>query len=441
MARRDPLLPSAGIVARHEYRERVRGRLFLGSTVILMILAVGLALAPIAMRYLDRATPVRIGVVATDSALVTTAVVTLDSVLNPTASGDATVETARGYVVEAMPDRAAGEKALADGEVGGVVVVERIGDDAQLRITFRTNDPGNGVRNQLVGFGAVAIGIVEWGDALPTDSQVGAFVTPSYVIEGPTIAGDAGQPVTPREAASRAVLGLVFVFLLSMTVAIYGMWVATGIAAEKSSRVMELMISAVSPRQMLLGKVAGIGAAGLTQYLAIAIPALVVLAFQDRIAEAVLGQAWAEGVAIVGLTPALLAGYGIFFLLGFALFALFYAAIGSFVSRAEDLQTMSLPLSLVALVGYLPAVLALGGLDAWWIRVASFLPPFSPFVMLARLMAGRAAAWEIALSVAILAGAVVLVASGVVRIYTTGVVLYGQRPGLRAFIAAIRRPA
>ena len=91
--------------------------------------------------------------------------------------------------------------------------------------------------------------------------------------------------------------------LLFITVVIYGMWVATGVAAEKSSRVMELMISAASPRQMLTGKVVGIGAAGLTQYVAIAAPTLVLIAFQDRIAEAVLGPGWAEGAPLVGLSP------------------------------------------------------------------------------------------------------------------------------------------
>ena len=94
-----------------------------------------------------------------------------------------------------------------------------------------------------------------------------------------------------------------FVVLLFITIVIYGMWVATGVAAEKSSRVMELMISAASPRQMLAGKVVGIGAAGLTQYLAIALPALVLIMFQDRIAEAVLGPDWASGAPLVGLTP------------------------------------------------------------------------------------------------------------------------------------------
>ena len=90
---------------------------------------------------------------------------------------------------------------------------------------------------------------------------------------------------TPQQAASRAFLGIVFVVLLFITIVIYGMWVATGVASEKSSRVMELMISAASPRQMLTGKVVGIGAAGLTQYVAIAVPALLLLAFQDQIAD------------------------------------------------------------------------------------------------------------------------------------------------------------
>ncbi len=118
---------------------------------------------------------------------------------------------------------------------------------------------------------------------------------------------------------------------------------------------------------MLTGKVVGIGAAGLTQYLAIALPALVLIMFQDRIAEAILGPDWASGAPLVGLTPNLLLGYGVFFLLGFTLFALIYAAMGSFVSRPDDLQTLSLPLSLVAMAGYLTAIVALGGGGGAWV--------------------------------------------------------------------------
>jgi ABC-2 type transport system permease protein len=140
------------------------------------------------------------------------------------------------------------------------------------------------------------------------------------------------------------------------------------------------------------------------------------------------------------LTIGLLAAYGLFFLLGFALFALIYAAVGSFVSRPDDLQTLSLPLSMVAMAGYLSALIVLLGGGAGGVsRVASFLPPFSPFAMLARLMVSNVDPVEVAIAVAILLGAIALVALVTVRIYATGVLLYGQRPGLRGFIAAARR--
>jgi ABC-2 type transport system permease protein len=199
------------------------------------------------------------------------------------------------------------------------------------------------------------------------------------------------------------------------------------------------MISAASPRQMLTGKVVGIGAAGLTQYLAIALPALGVLAFQDQIAAAILGPGSSEGAPIVGLTPALLAGYGVFFLLGFGLFALIYAAMGSFVSRPDDLQTLSLPLSLLAIAGYVLAVGVLTGGGGAWVRAASFVPPFSPFVMLARIMVTAVQPWEVVLSIGILLAAIAIVSIVATRMYAAGVLLYGQRPGVRAFVAAARR--
>ena len=144
---------------------------------------------------------------------------------------------------------------------------------------------------------------------------------------------------------------------------------------------------------------------------------------------------------LVGLTPGLLLGYGVFFMLGFTLFALIYASMGSFVSRPDDLQTLSLPLSFVAVAGYLSAILALGGGGGAWTMIASFLPPFSPFVMLARLMVGAVPPWQVGLSIGILVVTIVVVAIIATRMYAAGVLLYGQRPGVRAFISAARRAA
>ena len=439
MTTRDPLLPNAAIVARREYRDRVRGPLFLASTVILAGLALLVALAPIGIRYFDRGTVTRIAVVSSDGKLAQRALAVADSVLNVPPSGVDEATWRKPFVLEIATNDQAALAELARGTFAGVMVVERL-PTRQLDVTFRTNGPPDPARSQLVGFAAVAVGILDWTAGLPPTAQLAPFQTPAFRVEPintPTDAG--GQPLDPQQTASRGFLGVVFVVLLFMTVVIYGMWVATGVAAEKSSRVMELMISAASPRQMLTGKVVGIGAAGLTQYVAIALPALVVLAFQDRIAEAVLGPGWSQGAPLVGLTPALLAGYGVFFLLGFGLFALIYAAMGSFVSRPDDLQTLSLPLSLVAIVGYLTAIVALSGGGGSWVRLASFLPPFSPFVMLARVMVTAVQPWEVALSIGLLVGAIVLVSVVATRMYAAGVLLYGQRPGIRAFVAAARR--
>ena len=280
------------------------------------------------------------------------------------------------------------------GTVVGVMLVQRLAN-GQVDVVLRTTEGPNSPRSQILSVAAFGIGVLDWSARLPPDASRPEFHPPSYQVQSLNIATDAGVALDARQAASRHLLGLVFVILLLISIVIYGMWVATGVAAEKSSRVMELMISAASPRQMLTGKVVGIGAAGLTQYIAIAIPALLLLALQDQIATAVLGPDWVAGAPLGGLTPQLLLGYGIFFLLGFTLFALIYAAMGSFVSRPDDLQTLSLPLSLVAMTGYLIAVLVLGGGGGTVLLLASFVPPFSPFVMLARLMVSAVQPWEL----------------------------------------------
>ncbi|MFL5779548.1 MAG: ABC transporter permease [Chloroflexota bacterium] len=439
MARQERLLPNAAIVARREYRDRVRSPLFLVSTVVLMALAVGVAAAPIAIRAFNQGTVVRVGVVAADRELASRTVAVLDSLLNQPPPGVEPSAYRHPYAIGVEPDEADAAADIEQGSLDAALVAGRTADGRGLTFTFRTNAPGDAQRNQLVGYAAVAVGILDWTAGLPPSSQLGAFRTPTFQIASTNVASEGGRPIDPIEVASRGFLGTVFVVLMFISVLIYGMWVATGVAAEKSSRVMELMISAASPRQLVLGKVAGIGGAGLSQYVAIAIPAVLVLAFQDRVAAAILGPVGAAATPITGLTPGLLVAYGVFFLLGFALYAFVYAAVGSFVNRPDDLQTLSLPLSLLAMAGYLSALPILLGGAGPLSRLASFLPPFSPFAMLARVMVGRVEPWEVALSIALLIAAIVVVAAAAIRIYAAGVLLYGQRPGLRTFLAAARR--
>jgi ABC-2 type transport system permease protein len=437
MSRRDPLFPNAAIVARREYRDRVRSPLFLVSTVILMGLALVVALAPIAIRYLDQQRVERIMIVANDDRLASATIATAQGIMNiPPVGADPDTWTAP-FAFERATDLAAAEAELARARVDAILHVTR-GADGRLAVLYQTGGPADPVQSQLAGFTALSVAIIDWTSSLPPGSDLGAFQTPDFDTQSMTAPIEGGQAVDEVEVASRSFLGTVFVILMFITILIYGMWVATGVATEKSSRVMELMISAASPRQLVLGKVVGIGGAGLTQYTAIAIPAVAVLAFQDQIARSVLGDSGA-GLPIGGLTIGLLLAYGAFFLMGFTLFAFVYAAVGSFVSRPDDLQTLSLPLSLVAMGGYLSALIVLLGGGGFVGRVASFVPPFSPFAMLARLMVSTVQPWEVAASVGILLLTITVVALATVRIYATGVLLYGQRPGLRRFVAAARR--
>ncbi len=428
---------NALLIARREYRDRVWTRTFLVATAIIAVVAIGLALAPIALRYLERGSVARIGVSAEEPALTTSAITVLDGVLNRIPDGVDPADWQKPYRFEAVASAEAGRRAVDDGRLRGLLTVSRRADGG-LDFAYRTSGSASSVSSQVLQYGSFGVAILDWSARLPAGERI-PFVAPTYQVVSTTAATIGDHPIDPKETASRSVLATILIVLIFITLTIYGMWVATSVASEKSSRVMELLVSAASPRELLVGKVVGVGGAGLTQYLAIVIPAAAITLFQDRIAGLVLGPATDGGDApLVGLTVPILLAFLSFFLLGFVLYALLYAAAGSLVSRQEDVQQMALPLSLVSMVGYFAAVIGVGSIGSSFVIVLSFVPFTSPFVMLARLMLGRVEPWEVLLSLAILVLTSAVVLWLAARIYATGVLLYGQKPGLRSFIRAAR---
>ena len=431
------LVANSWLVANREFRERVRSRLFFVSTAMLALLAVVVALTPVLIRVVDRGgTTVKIAVASGDEQLTTSAITILDGILNPpTTEGRADPYT---FVPASTVDATAAN--VADGVYDGALVAVRR-PTGQITFQLLTGERIGTDRIQLIQVGTLAIGIFDW-IKVNGNGVTSAFFTPEFAsaqIGGG--GGVAAAPIAASEYAGRRIVGVVFVVLIFITLVIYGMWVAAGVVAEKSSRVMELLISAASPSELVIGKVVGIGLAGLVQYVAILVPALATLLLQDRIAAALLGaSSGGMDLSLAALTPGLLAAYGAFWILGFILYALIYAAAGSLVSRAEDLQVLALPLSLVAIGGYLQAVMALSGGISPMVRFASYVPFWSPFVMLTRLTVGRVEPWEIVLSFGLLIAAIPLVGVIAVRVYSAGVLLYGQRPGARAIIGAVVRP-
>jgi ABC-2 type transport system permease protein len=425
------------LVARREYLEKLRSRSFAVATAILMAVAIGAALIPIGLRALDRASLTRIGVVSGDPVVTGQVIELVSGYLNPVPAGVNPATTPAHYVLTSEPTLPGALAAVRAGRLDSVLEVTIL-PQGGLDFTFHGSEGPTSAtvqRLQVATFGAA---VVQYSQSLDHSPGGPAFHLPAFDLQ-PTGTSAPVAPIDPT-AGSRTLLASVLLVLIFLTLTVYGMWVASSVAAEKASRVMELLVSAATPRQLLVGKVVGVGGAGLTQYLAILVPAAVVLALQDPIANILIGPADPGEAPLVGLTLPILLGFGAFFLLGFLLYAFIYAAAGSLVSRPEDIQQMALPLSFLSMAGYFAAIFALPVINSTWVAILSYIPFFSPYVMLARVMLGSVAPWEIALSLGLLVLAIAGSAWLAARIYGAGVLLYGQRPGFRTFLRVAIRP-
>jgi ABC-2 type transport system permease protein len=209
------------------------------------------------------------------------------------------------------------------------------------------------------------------------------------------------------------------------------------VAEEKSGRVMELLITAATPRQLLTGKILGTGAAGLAQYAVIVAALLVGLALSGPIAER-LGVGGGLPFEMPAIDMGFVSAFSAFFILGFLLYATLYAAAGSMVSRIEDVQQAVGPLMFLAMGGYFASFAALNAPDAGWVAVLSIVPFFAPYLMPTRLLLSSPSVGEVGLAIILLFIAVVAAIWIASRIYAAGVLLYGQRVGLRTVLRATR---
>lgn len=430
---RDPLLPNTATVASRELRERVRGTAFRLATLFLMVVAVAASLAPIALRAADRAVVSAIGVYAAEDDLAATHVLFLDRSLNAPPAGEDADQWERRYRIERVdtPD-----EAIADVQAGALtaaLIVIR-GDDGGLDFRYHYRDVAP-LRDATILLAAQSVSLLDWAEVVRGTNDVPAYHQPTFDIASETLAEEGGRVIDPQLLASRFMLAVIFVVMMFVAILIYGMWVASSAAAEKGSRIMELLIAAASPLQLMLGKVAGTGLAGLLQYAAFLIPAIVIILAQSRIEESLFGTS-SGNAPLAAVTAPILIAYGVFFVLGFLLYAFMYAAAGSIVSGLDDLQLLAMPMSLLPFIGCLVAIWGIPSIGQPVVVIFSFVPFFSPFVMLARILVGRVAAWEIGLAVGLLLVSIVIAALLASRVYRAGVLIYGQRTSWRSFLRA-----
>jgi ABC-2 type transport system permease protein len=188
--------------------------------------------------------------------------------------------------------------------------------------------------------------------------------------------------------------------------------VASGIVEEKSTRVVEVVLSAIRPGQLLTGKVIGLGLLGLGQ--------LALIGGAGLLAAALLGR-----VDVPDTTWALLATVILCFLLGYAFYACAFAVAGAIVSRHQDIQSTTAPMTLALVAAYFVSIPAARDPDGTLARVATFLPPFAPIVVPARAARDALPAWELALSVLLMVAGTAVVLVAAVRIYRRTILRVG----------------
>lgn len=262
---------------------------------------------------------------------------------------------------------------------------------------------------------SVDIVLTEWSlsDLGLSDAEIAAIEEPAPVsvstIEESNVQDDAKQ--------GAAFVGAI---LLYVSIIMFGQFVAMGTVEEKQNRVVEIVLSRVQPWQVLMGKVSGIGLLGLVQ-LAILLSAAFV--------SAQLAGFTDIDIAAIGLP--IIAGVFFWFVLGYAFYAFLYAAVGSTVSRQEDLQgAIILPIALI-LPGYLLAIAAAENPDGVVVRIGSMMPMWAPFVMPVRIASGSAAPWEIGIAViGCVLGSIALVRIGS-RVYTGALLRTGTKVKIR----------
>ncbi len=218
--------------------------------------------------------------------------------------------------------------------------------------------------------------------------------------------------------------GLVYVllFVIYFSVIMYANMIAMEVATEKSSRVMEILISSVSPIKQMFAKILGIGLLSLTQLAVFLLAGY--FSVKQNLASMEGGFFEFFGFGEVPLGTIIYSV--VFFILGYFLYATLAAFLGSLVSRIEDVQQMITPMTLLVVAGFMIAMFGLNQPEAPFVTVTSFIPFFTPMLMFLRVGMLNIPLWETALSFAILIGTIIFLAIFGARVYRGGVLMYGK---------------
>ncbi|MGZ4723588.1 MAG: ABC transporter permease [Ilumatobacteraceae bacterium] len=345
------------LVATREMRERSRSRAFRASVVVMIVIVVGVILLPTLINTSGGTKNIGLtGSIPTE----------LPNTLQAQSAAVGTKVKIHRY-----DTLAAGEAAVRKGDVDVLVV-----DARRLEWKRKADEKARAVVAAAIQLVAVR------------ERAVAAGISPDDLL-----AIVAPVPITDTELGSVTgrspddeTAAMIMNVLLFISISTYGNIVLAGVVEEKSSRVVEVLLARLPARNLLAGKVVGIGMLGLAQ---IGVTALAALAASTAV----------DSFDVPAARGAVLAWVVVWFVLGYALYAMVYGAFGSLASRAEDAQAAAGPVQVLLIAGYFVSFAAVGSPDTVWARVVSFFPPTAPLAMPTRIAMGTVEWWEPALAV------------------------------------------
>jgi len=240
------------------------------------------------------------------------------------------------------------------------------------------------------------------------------------------------DPEKEESGISAFIVSFLMVMFIYFSLIFYGIYVLKGVLEEKSNRIVEVIVSSVKPFHLMLGKIVGIGAVGLTQ---IGIWVVFIVLFT---APQVLGLMSVKEDMIPSISPMLIIFFPIYFVLGFLLYATIYAGIGSMFNSDEDAQQMVSAANMMLIVPIMLVGAVMKNPSGTMATVTSLFPFFSPIIMYLRIAVQTPPAWQIALSIVLMVGTIILMTWIVSKIYRVGILMYGKKPTLPELLRWLR---
>lgn len=243
--------------------------------------------------------------------------------------------------------------------------------------------------------------------------------------------------VTLTETDENAAKGNIFIMMMISIVLFYAVFfcagqVSTAITTEKTSKIIETLVTSTDSKTIVLGKTLGIGIVGLIQVILMMIVAIISAKFcmDPEILSSIFD--------ISTITPTLFIITLIYFCLGYGLYSLFFALTGATVSKPEDVQSANGPVSFVAVIGFYLAYFSMMNPSSSVNKIAGIVPISSPFCMPLRVMMGTATTGEVITSVLVLIATTALVAMLAIKVYSSTILNTGARLSLKDAIKMAR---